>query len=176
VAAAAASKLRNAQQKLNDNLGKGGGGGSGAGSGRPGRAARWVLRFNTKSAADYLAQFESLGAELAFPTSGDRWRFFSNLTKKPPTSSLRDLSSESRIYWTDDDAKVVADVCRELGIEPAPFMIAFLPVPLEQKMLELELAYEFQKQEDDIEQTVFVAVPWGNGYKVEVLDQTLKKK
>jgi len=71
-AQAALDRLARARKQLAENLNKGdsqgtgGGGGHGA-AGRGARVARWILHFNTRSARDYLAQLDGLGAVVAFP-------------------------------------------------------------------------------------------------------------
>ncbi|MCA9164196.1 MAG: hypothetical protein KDA62_14505 [Planctomycetales bacterium] len=169
--AAAAAKAAVAG-KMADNLGGSPSGGEG-GTGRSGRAARWVLTFDTRTPQDYLKQMGGLGAEVAFPDRGDRYRYFTDLAGSPK-SSLRDLASENRIYWVDENPQSYMPVAQHLGVGRPPIMIAFLPVDLEQQMLKLELAYNGPKQEEDVEQTVFKAVRSDNGYKVIVIDQTLR--
>jgi hypothetical protein len=61
-----------------------------------------------------------------------------------------------------------------LGVPSAPFMVVFLPRPLEDKMLKLELAFQGARSEDEIAQTEFEAVPRGGGYDVIVIDQKLR--
>ncbi len=174
-AQAAADSLARLKDKLNSNLGDKGGGGGTGGEGRPGRAARWVLHFNTRSTRDYLAQFDGLRAEIAFPERGDQWKYYSNLTASQPTAQVRDLSREERIYWIDEDGQAIRGVCQALHVSPIPpHMIAFLPLDLEDKMLKLELAFKSAKSEDDIQQTQFKVVSRGGGYDVIVISQRLK--
>jgi hypothetical protein len=52
-------------------------------------------------------------------------------------------------------------------------MIMFLPLELENRMLELELAYMGTKAEEDIAQTHFQVVRAGGGFDVQVSSQTL---
>ena len=147
--------------------------GGGSGGGRAGRAARWVLQFNTSAASEYLSQLGGLGAEVAFPQQGDSYLYFSNLGGSP-TSSTRDLSSESRIYWMDSDPRSYRSVAARLNVPSPPFMVAFLPAALEEKMLKLEKAYKGVQDEDKIAQTVFECVRRGGGYDVIVVDQRLR--
>lgn len=142
-------------------------------SGRAARPQRWVLHLNTTRVKDYLAQYESLGAEIAFPTSADKYRYFSNLTSSPPTSEVRDLSDERRVYWIDDDRESVGRVARALETPATDFFIAFLPADLEERMLKLELDTA-GVPEADIASTHFVVVPRGALYDVQILKQTLK--
>jgi len=170
--AAAAAKAA-AESVLNDNLGgSAGSAGSGGGTGRAGRAARWVLRFNTRTARDYLSQLGGLGADVAFPAQGGKYRYFTDLAGSPK-SSLRDLDSENRIYWMDQDTYF--EVARELDVD-AEMMIAFLPTPLEEKMAKLEMARARERgvtREEDIIQTLFECVQRGGSFDVIVVDQTL---
>lgn len=170
----ASSAARNAaRQKLNQNLGGSAGSesGGGGGSGRAGRAARWVLNFNAQTADGYLEQLGALGAEVAFPQRGDNYLYFTDLAGSRASAS-RNLSNENRIFWIDDVS--FRGVARALGVQSAPFMCAFLPHALEERMLKLELAYRNAPNEDAILQTVFEAVRRGSGYDVIVVDQQLK--
>jgi hypothetical protein len=172
--AAAASARAAAAQQLNNNLGgkPGSPSGGGGGSGRAGRAARWVLRFNRSSTENFLEQLGGLDADIAFPQRGDNYLYFSDLSGSR-SSSTRNLSQESRIFWIDDSRQSFEDVARTLGVSSPPFMCAFLPTPLEEKMLKLELAYKGAPNEESIVQTVFECVQRGGGYDVIVVDQTL---
>lgn len=169
---AAAAAAAAAANQLNQNLGGEPASGASGGSGRAGRAARWVLRFNTRTARDYLSQLGGLGADIAFPDRGDQYRYFTNVGIKPE-SSLRTLDRENRIFWVDQDT--YHQVADELGVS-APMMIAFLPLPLEEKMSKLEMARARERgvtREEDIKQTVFECVRRGGGFDVIVVDQTL---
>jgi hypothetical protein len=172
-AAAARAAADAAREKLNENLGGTPGGGSegtGGGTGRAGRAARWVLRFNTTSPQNYLAQMGGLGAEVAFPQQGDQYIYFSNLSSSP-TRTVRDLSDENRIFWIDQDRGSFGGVAQTLGVPSAAMMLALLPVELEQRMTQLELAFKGATSEQEIIQTVFECVRRGGGYDVIVVDQ-----
>ena len=165
-----------ARAKLTQGLG-GGTGGNGSGqTGRAGRAARWVLRFNTASPRDHLAQLGGLQADVAFPDRGDDYRYFTNLGGTP-ISSVRALAQDGRIFWMDQDRSSFSALARELGVASAEYMIAFLPQPLEAKMLKLEMSYASEKgvtSEDGIAQTVFECVRRAGSYDVMVVDQTLQ--
>ena len=172
--------LDRAKERLNANLdgqgnggggnGTGGGGGTGA-SGRASRNGRWILHFEHTSYEDLLAQYDALGAELAFPLPNDKYRFFSRLTAQPPRSETHGLDSESRLYWVEDKRPTVAGIANLLAISPTSFMLAFLPAALEEKMLKLELSYA-NLREDQIAKTEFKVVRRGGGYDVIVLSQT----
>ncbi len=150
--------------------GTGGGGGAGP-SGRAARTGRWVLHFRHVSFPDLLAQYQGIGAELAFPAPNDKYRYFSQLTSRPPRSHLGDLAKESRLYWLEDNANTVSGMARALGLTPTSYMLAFLPQTLEDNMLKQELAYGNLK-EDQIAKTEFEVVRRGGGYDVIVVSQT----
>ncbi|MBN2578153.1 MAG: hypothetical protein JXB10_04105 [Pirellulales bacterium] len=143
----------------------------GAGSGEGGRAARWILRFNLSSPRDYLTQLDGLGATVAFPAEGDKWRYFYNPSGSNRRSELRDLGSENRVYWIDNNSASVARVASFLGIPPPSFMVAFLPPELENRMLQLELAYKGLKEEE-IRSTQFECIRRGGKLDVIVVGQT----
>ncbi|HVX64155.1 MAG TPA: hypothetical protein VHC19_26265 [Pirellulales bacterium] len=152
--------------------GTGGGGGAGP-SGRAARTGRWVLHFRHASYPDLLAQYQGIGAELAFPAPNDQYRYFSQLTSRPPHSHLGDLAKETRLYWLEEDGNTVSGLARVLGIAPTSYMLAFLPQTLEDNMLKRELAYGNLK-EDQIAKTEFEVVRRGGGYDVIVVSQTPK--
>jgi hypothetical protein len=169
-------RLAAARQQLDANLNQGasqgtgtGGGGTGA-AGRGARVARWVLHFNTRSAKHYMAQLDGLGAVIAFPLTGNRWRYYFDISSDRRRSEIRDLSDENRLYWVDEKPHSIAGVAQELGIPASPFMIVFLPVTLEERMLAMELAYR-NLREDEIQRTDFEVVETGARYDVRVLRQ-----
>lgn len=170
--AAAAAAASAAASQMTENLGGSPPTSSSGGSGRAGRAARWVLRFNTRTPRDYLGQLGGLEADIAFPGRGDNYIYYTDLDSSP-TRSSRTLDRENRIFWIDQDTfQQVAD---HLGIS-APMMVAFLPTTLEEKMSKLEMARARERgvtREEDIKQTVFECVHSGRGYDVIVVDQTL---
>jgi len=173
-------RLKDAREKLNRDLGKGtpsgtgtgGGGGSGA-SGKAARAARWILRFNIRSPQEYLTQIDGLGAHIAFPTSGDKYLYFYNASSGSRRSETRSLAANEMVYWVDDNAESVGRVASVLGIPPGPFMLSFLPQELEDRMVQLERAYN-NLEEDEILSTVFEVVFRGGKYDVFVAAQTPK--
>jgi hypothetical protein len=179
-AARAQTAAQAARDRLNQTPGatRGGGGGSGGGTGSGSggggsRAARWVLRFNTSSPRDYLAQLGGLGADVAFPQRGDKYLFVSNLAGTL-TKVTRTLGQESRVFWIDENPQAVSGVAEVLGIPVPPLMAAFLPPALEEKMVRLELAYKNAASEDEIIQTVFDCVKRGGSQEVIVTDQKLR--
>jgi hypothetical protein len=151
-------------------------GGDGSGTGRGGRVARWVLKFRTRSSEDYLEQLEGLGATLALPLAGergDRWRFFDHPASAKDRWADRDLSGENRIHWVDENAQNARLVAQILAVPSAPFLVAFLPVELESRMLELELSYQ-NRREDEIRSTTFEVARRGGKDDIMVLKQVLK--
>lgn len=170
------NRVNQVKDALAKNLDKGSPGGGGGGSGPTGRAARparWVLRFNTSSPNDYLTQIGGLGASLAFPLQGSDLLYFEDPDAPSPRSQRKKMAGETRLYWVDDNAPSVAGVCRTLGIEVSPMMIAFLPQALEDRMLQLELAYA-NLEEDQIASTHFECVQRGGKYDVVVVHQIPK--
>jgi len=151
-------------------------GGDGTGTGRGGRVARWILKFRTASTADYLEQLEGLGATVGLPLAGqrgDRWRFFDRPASAKDRWSDRDLSGESRIHWVDENAQNARSISLALDVPAAPFIVAFLPPELENRMLELELSYQ-NRREEEIRSTTFEVLRRGGKYDVMVLKQVLK--
>lgn len=153
--------------------GTGGGGKGGAGgnakSGRAARQSRWVLRFNTRSAADYLAQMAGLGAAIAFPADGGKLLYL-DLAKDPPARSTRDISEITRICWYDEDPSSVRRVTEHLRLPSSSTLLTYLPQQLEERLLKLELAYR-GLAEERIKSTQFEVVRTGGGYDVQVVSQ-----
>ena len=147
----------------------GGGGGTGTSSGE--RAARWVLRFNHASVPDYLRQLDGLGATIAFPTDGGKYRYFNDPSAPNPRSEVRGVDPGSQVFWINDDAATAANVCQHLRIPVAPFMVALLPKQLEGRMADLEKAYQ-GLAENEIASTQFEVVFRGGMYDVFVASQT----
>jgi hypothetical protein len=170
IASSARQSLEDARAALSNTPG-GSRGGNEEGTGSPGRAARWIMHFRATNARDYMNQMAALGAEIAFPDRGDQWLFF-DLTQANPTGVVRDLSGESRMYWIEQGDSIPA-ICQALGIPSAEFMVTFFPIEIENRLLEMELAYMGPKQEQDILQTHFEVFRSGGGYDVRVTSQTL---
>lgn len=175
VAQATLNQLAQAIEQLNANIKQGQGGGSGGlegggAGGRGARVARWVLKFNSRTSKHYLEQLDGLGAEVAFPMVGNKWQYYLNVSSTSRMSEVRDLTSESRLYWVDEKPESISGVAQELGIAVPPFMIVFLPLPLEDRMLEMELAYQ-NLREDEIQRTDFEVISRGGGYDVKITRQ-----
>jgi hypothetical protein len=169
------SALDSAKEALQKNLaGKqpGGAGGSGA-TGRAARPARWILNFNFNNVDEYLRQLEGLGATVAFPGAGDKWKFYNKPSSSPKQFETRDLSTESRLYWVNEDPSMAKQLANALGLSGAEFITIFLPVSLEEKMLARELEY-MNLEEEDIASTRFQCVSSGSGYDVKVISQIPK--
>lgn len=163
-------RLAAAKSRLNENLGGAGGGGGRGPTGRAARQARWILRFETANAEDYLAQMGGLGAQIAFPSRGEKFLYFSNLDSPSPKQELKDLATETQLYWIDENPQSVAMVCQYLGVQNSGFFLAFLPRALEERMLKMELAY-MNLAEEEIASTTFRVVRRGGGYDVQVESQ-----
>lgn len=168
-------RVRSAKSRLEENLtGKGRAGDPGTGAkGRAARVARWILHFDTRSPKNYLEQIDGLGATVAFPVEGGEFRYFEHCGSPNPSSKVKDLAGEGRLYWYDDNRASVAGVCQALGIPPTGMMVCFLPKDLEEKMLRLELAYN-NLEEDEIASTHFKAVRRGGRLDVVVISQVPK--
>jgi hypothetical protein len=158
--------------------GKGKGGGKGEGSGtvtnkRIQRMLRWTMAFNTRDGRDYAQQLKSLGAILAveLPNEPGKGTIYREITM-PAKGEVEELNTIKRIWWIDDKPESVDALSRALGIRPTPRrIIAFLPLELEEKLLNLELHYRGAKEED-IKETVFEARNMGGGrYEPRVVQQ-----
>jgi hypothetical protein len=169
-------KLQEAQAKSGTggtggpNAGRGGMGGAGA-SGKAARAARWVLITQAGGVRGYLAQLDGLGAVFAVPGSGDKWRYFRNVTGGNRTPEERDLSNDNRLFWTSERPSMTREFCDFVGIPAAAMLVIFLPIELEDRMAELEKAYK-GLSDDQIAQTRFQAIQKDGRYDVMVVGQT----
>jgi hypothetical protein len=171
----AASQLDAAKEQLRRNFGAknpGGAGGGGA-TGRAARPARWIINFKFNDVNDYLRQLEGLGATLAFPAQGDKWKFYPKPSSSRGQVETKDLSDESRLYWVNEDAEMARQLAAALGVPGAQFVTIFLPASLEDRMLKLELEYN-GLEEEEIASTRFQCYSSGSGYDVKVVSQIPK--
>lgn len=193
-AQSAAATVRRAQQSLaqaksrlakNMNAGSGGLGTGGSGDGRTGstpgaggtgttgraaRQGRWILRVRPISIENLLAQYESLGAVIAFPLNGERYRFFSKLTRHPPVSEVKTLAGEGRMYWVEENVQQISGLAEVLNTAMPAYILVFLPHELETRMVKMEHDYG-NLSEDQIASTTFAVVQRGGGYDIIVEEQ-----
>src|SRR5262249_33341013 len=102
---------------------------------RMSRLLRWTLIFDTKDGEDYARQLQALGAFLAAPEGGGRFRVFRDLAKRPATGRIEDLREVNHISWVDDKKESVQSLSKALGLEPVPqHIVAFFPVKLEREL------------------------------------------
>jgi hypothetical protein len=164
--------------------------GSGRGEGDPKanmtrqerRMARWAMLFDTHNGPDYLRQLAGLGAVLAIPVregpQGYEYEIVQNRNLLHPPARLvkEDLSKYKGIRWTDDNADSVAQVMQTLGLPMRPpHFVAFMPLPLEDRLAQLEKRFK-GRAEDDIFETRFKIIPTGTNYTPIVIDQTPKSE
>jgi hypothetical protein len=193
-AQAAASTARRAQQSLaqakarlakNMDAGSGGQGKAGTGDGRTGntpgaggsgttgraaRQGRWILRVRPISIDNLLAQYQSLGAVLAFPLNDERYRFFSRLTQRPAHSEVKTLAGEGRMYWVEENVQQISGLAEVLGVAVPSYILVFLPQELEKRLVKMEHDYG-NLSEEQIASTTFAVVQRGGGYDVIVEEQ-----
>jgi hypothetical protein len=173
-ASRAASALDQAKKALNRNLaGKSGGAGGSGATGRAARPARWILNFRFNGVDDYLKQLEGLGATLAFPSQGNKWKFYAKPSSNRNLVEVRDLATETRLYWVNEDASMASQLAAALGMSGVQFITIFLPLSLEERMLQKELEF-MNLEEDEIASTRFECFATGGGYDVKVVSQIPK--
>ncbi len=178
--------------------GEGGGSGDGQGSGtgngrgagqvaptqREKRGLRWNMLLNTQSSSDYVAQLHGLGAILAIPVreEGEHvdYKIVRDLSARPAKLVDADLDQIQRmVNWLDNKPESVQGVMNvlRLPLRPSHFY-AFMPEKLEQKLLQLEIAYLNKRHrgrtEDDILETKFRIKVRGGKYEPEVIEQKVK--
>lgn len=161
-------------------LGEGPGVGSGSGkiSQREQRMMRWTMNFSTRSGGDYLQQLSGLGAFLAIPTPGTNppeYKLIRDLTARPPRLLEEDLSQIKRVFWVDNKADSVRSISTALGLNmQIDHFVAFMPPDLEQKLVRLERAYR-DRQEDQIDETIFGIRRSSTGFEPFVISQTARR-
>ncbi|HEY1598387.1 MAG TPA: hypothetical protein VGG64_02205 [Pirellulales bacterium] len=149
--------------------GQGGGGGDAA-SGRSARQARWILRFNMRSAADYVAQIKGLGATIVFPGDGGSYVYV-DLSKEPPGQSIHKEGEIDQMFWMDQDPSSARRVAEHLHMSArGDYFMTLLPQRLEDRLSKLEIAYR-GLSEDRIKSTQFEVVRTGGGFDVQVVAQ-----
>jgi hypothetical protein len=167
--------------------GKGGGKGTGEGTGvgpgkgpgiaggnatiRQRRQARWKMFFNTIGGNDYLKQMRGLGAILAVPLlRGENQIEYLVIRDIRPgaTGKLEDIGKLNRIFWIDSDPRSVMTVAKALGLRnPPPYMAAFFPPELEERLRQLE-QQAYSGDEDRIVETHFIVVHRNGVYQAEL--------
>jgi hypothetical protein len=170
------------------NGGKGPGNGPGVGPGdqagkapteRQKRLLRWSMTFSTQNGDDYLRQLRDLkpgsGAILAIPVGNNQFEVIRDLSKKPATGKVEDLTTIQKIFWVDNQPDSVANLARALGIQPPQYFVAFFPTDLENELIRLERKMANGAREDDIEETRFDIVRTDEGYKPRAVSVRLKK-
>ncbi len=163
--------------------GSGEGPGSGSGSGgkitqREERMLRWTMTFSTRNGNDYVQQLRALGALLAIPVPGTnppQYQLIRDLSARPPRLLDEDLSQIKRIYWVDNKPDSVRSLMSALGLSAqVDHFVAFMPPELEQKLLRLERGYR-NRQEHQIEETLFGIKSTSTGFEPFVVSQTPKR-
>jgi hypothetical protein len=174
------------QGKGEGGTGSGGGKGKGKGTGEgdlegPGkgnisvrqrRVLRWTMIFNTTDGFDYAKQLTALKAIIAVPAANDEYTVIRDLSRRPVTGKVEDLTELNRIFWVDDQPSSVGPLAFALGLRPPPArLVAFFPPELEEKLLDLEKRYSGGKEEDQIKETRFRVRRVGRGYEPYVESQ-----
>jgi hypothetical protein len=152
------------QKKLIQSIGQGGSGsgggkGSGVGTGtgnakgpgnrppldeRQKRVLRWNMVFDTRHGDDYRLQLQSLGAILAIPSGkmnadGEHEYLVIRDLRPPARPVVEDLRNIKRIFWVDNRPESVQPLAQALRLPaPPPFVVAFFPPELEDKLAKLE--------------------------------------
>jgi hypothetical protein len=132
------------------------------------RTLRWTLVFDTKDGEEYARQLDALGAILAVPDKGDRYRVIRDLKQRPAKGEVEDLTKLRRVFWVDNKPESIKALAKALQLGPAPdHVIALFPEKVEQELLKKELAYR-GLNEADVRETRFKVV---RNYTVEVASQ-----
>lgn len=138
------------------------------------RQNRWMLVFQTRDGADYLAKLHALGAILVTPNKAGDWLVYRNL-KNPPLLGKTEQVPPDRIFWIDDESKSIQSLALAMGLKSSPeYIAAFFPASLEDHLRKLEKD-RFSGKEEDIELTRFRVVQHGNKYVVELVEVKTRK-
>lgn len=190
-------KLRDGINPSKGNGGTGTGGGEGAGTGtgagsaagpgkerklneREKRFLRWDIILKTNNAPDMLRKLEALGVVLGIRT-GPHSIATIDLSKRPYRPEVKDASTIGKVYWIivkgGGDVEP-NDLMQAMGLPTSPnlFLVAFIPVELEEECGKLELAYHHLRENEILRTAIEIRVPGEHGekYSLRVVDQ--KKK
>jgi RNA polymerase sigma factor (sigma-70 family) len=136
------------------------------------RMLRWRINFDTKDGREYAKQLEALGARLALPTAEpQRYRFVCDLSKRPKTTTLEDISTTNHIFLIESNRNSVELLSKELGLKKTPeFIVVFLPRFVEDELRRKELDFA-HRPEKEIMETVFRFSRSNRGYEIAVTSQ-----
>lgn len=155
-------------------------GGSGADSTRA-RSLRWVMRFRTKSGADYVEQLAAMKAIILVPLPPDNKQCLivkdlrnPSINRMATDDDLKELARQVKFSDTRPDS--VRNVCEVLGIksEGVKSFWAFFPKGLEDELARKETGFR-GRQADAIDETVFSVRIRGDAFEIVVVEQTPKK-
>lgn len=180
-------KLIGAKKGAGPGPGRGADGSSGTGPGGTGadntlaRSMRWVMKFSVRDGRDYLRQLGLMNATLLvpIPPGNKQMMIFEDLANPKPgriasDSDIDRLSRQMRFSDVSEDA--VKEVARALGINsfsPQAFF-AFFPKDLEDDLAKKERDFR-RKKAEDIEETKFRVTVTGNTFRIDVVDQKMKR-
>jgi hypothetical protein len=161
---------------------KGQGGGQGEGRGatnvREKRVLRWAMTFNTQNGEDYRSQLIGLGAMIGVPRPDGQFLLIRDLAN-PASGKVEDIRELDRIYWIDDKPDSVRSLFGALRMPPPNEFVAFFPKRVEDRLLDLELAWMQKhygkRNENLIHETKFDVIRSGNGYDVRVRNVALRR-
>jgi hypothetical protein len=136
------------------------------------RRRRWQLNFQVTGPIDHLRQFAALGAILAVPEPEGGFRIFKNLSAWPGLKAP--MVAENR-HPASERVETLVDIHRigfaVLGTPQAPYLLAFFPTELEEKMARLEWQFHHRREQDIHSKTYFQVVPRDSSYDV-VIDRS----
>ncbi|MBX3399877.1 MAG: hypothetical protein KF873_14125 [Gemmataceae bacterium] len=160
-----------------DPLGGKGPGGFGASS-TYARALRWILRFDTSSGDDYVAQMSGIGGVVMVPVPPDNKNFL--IFKNPRSGQSAPATDDDIQKYTKmiqfaevrrDSVESVAKALK-LTFTPKSFF-AYFPRELEEKLAALEKNYQ-NKNPEQIRSTAFKVIVRGGNYDFIVVEQKLR--
>jgi hypothetical protein len=142
------------------------------------RALRWILRFDTSSGDDYVAQMSGIGGVVMVPVPPDNKSFL--IFKNPRSGQSAPATDDDiqkytkLIQFAEVRKDSVESVSKALKLTFTPrSFFAYFPRELEEKLAALEKNYG-NKPPEQIRSTAFKVIVRGGNYEFIVVEQKLR--
>ncbi len=142
------------------------------------RALRWILRFDTSSGDDYVAQMSGIGGVVmvAVPPDNKNTLIFKNpRNAQSAPATDEDIQKYTKmIQFAEVRKEAVEMVAKALKLTFTPrSFFAYFPRELEEKLAALEKNYQ-NKNPEQIRSTAFKVIVRGGNYDFIVVEQKLR--
>jgi hypothetical protein len=139
------------------------------------RAMRWVIHFDWTNGNDYARQLSAVGAILAVPGPDGSYQVIRDLSARPATGAVEDLTRIKRVFCVDSQPGSVKSLATALQLPAVPeHIVVFFSEKQEAELLRKELKFKGRKEHEILE-TRFQVIRRGNSFEPVVVDQRLKK-